>query len=86
MKEIKLKRTEHNGIKCYKDGRKIIRRTYLMGCNEEFQENGKFIADGEFADRHIAYSLLDDNNEIIEEHQAMFAQMRIDGKMIMYRI
>ena len=67
-------------------GRKIKIRTYQNGCGNPFEENGKFVEDGMWADGHIAYSRLNDNDQVIEEEQGCYAQMRIDGQMIMYRI
>lgn len=68
----------------YEDGREIKTRDYIL--DDELIENGKFIVDGEWADGHNAYSLLDANDEIVEEHQSMFVQLKHNGKMIMYRV
>ena len=63
---------------------KIITRPYEYGY--EPIKIGKFICEGEWADGHLAYSLLDENNEIIEEDRGMFAQIRLNGKLTMIRI
>lgn len=68
----------------YEDGREIKTRDYIL--DDELIENGKFIVAGEWADGHYAYSLLDANDEIIEEHQGMFVQLKRNGQMIMYRV
>lgn len=63
---------------------KEIKRTYEIG-NERF-EDGLFIATGIWADGHLAYSRLDENHNIIEEDEGMFAQVRENGKLLMVRI
>ena len=62
---------------------KTIRRNYLQD-GEVNQAN--FICEGEWGDKHLAYSRLDDNNEIIEEDRCMYAQVRENGHLLMIRI
>ena len=62
---------------------KTIRRTYDY-CGKIGQAN--FICEGEWADGHLAYSMLDDNNEVIEEDRGMFAQVRFNEHLRMIRI
>ena len=50
----------------------IITRNYYESMNSLTMKKGKFIAQGQWADGHLAYSLLDENNEVIEEDQCMY--------------
>ena len=63
---------------------KIITRPYIYV--HDPIKVGKFICEGQWADGHLAYSLLDANEEIIEEDRGMFVQIRYNGKLTMIRI
>ena len=70
---------------------KIITRFYYeMGDITKEIKIGKFVNTGIWTDGHLAYSRLDNNGNIIEEDDGMFAQVReiINGqnKLCMVRI
>lgn len=62
---------------------KKICRDYVDG-----DETGTawFIAQGQWADGHLAYSRFDEDGYIMEEEQCMYAQVRENGKLLMVRI
>ncbi len=63
---------------------KIIKRKYI---NDEGKEIvGKFVARGQWADGHLAYSLLDENDNEIEGEECAYFQIRFNGELVMERI
>lgn len=67
---------------------KIITRKYYESYNkDEVLKIGKFIARGQWADGHLAYSRLDENNNPIEEDECSYVQLRsYNGGLYMQRI
>lgn len=65
---------------------KIITRNYYESMNSLKLKKGKFIAEGQWADGHLAYSLLDENDEPVEEDRGMFVQLRGCNGLYMQRI
>ena len=64
---------------------KPIKRRYHDG--ETFhEEKGIFIARGIMADGHLAYSRLNENNEIIEDEECAYIQCRAYDGLYMERI
>ena len=47
---------------------------------------GTFIARGQWADGHLAYSRLDENNEVIEDEECVYVQLRGYNGLFMQRI
>lgn len=45
-----------------------------------------FIASGNFAGGHLAYSMLDDDGEEIDGEQTSYYQVRVNGRLVMVRI
>ena len=68
----------------------ITRHYYEAGDVNKEIKIGKFVNTGLWADGHLAYSRLDNDGNIIEEDDGMFAQVRenINGqnKLCMVRI
>ena len=62
---------------------KPIIRPYFEGNNEEVQI-GKFIARGQWADGHLAYTRFDEDGYEMEE--ANYVQIRYRGQLVMVRI
>lgn len=66
---------------------KIITRKYYETMNDGFQKTGRFIATGIWADGHLAYSRVDDNDNIIEDEEGRYLQMRsFNGGLFMQGI
>lgn len=65
---------------------KVIKRNYCDDAKLDNQKQGYFIAQGEWADGHLAYSRLDENKKIIDDEQGAYAQIRYLNKLIMIRI
>ena len=63
---------------------KILTRDYIYV--DEYKTNGRFVEVGQMADGHKSYSILNDNNEVVEEDAGMFVQIRYNNKLVMYRI
>lgn len=65
---------------------KIITRRYYESMNALMYKKGRFIARGQWADGHLAYSRLDDNNEPIEDEDCVYVQLRGKYGLFMQRI
>lgn len=64
---------------------KPIKRWYLDPDIEEWKK-GKFIACGQMADGHLAYSRLDEDDNEIEGEETSYIQCRSGGMLCMYHI
>ena len=64
---------------------KPIKRSYYDIESKEWKI-GTFIARGQWADGHLAYSLLDENGEPIEDEECSYVQIRDFHSLIMVRI
>lgn len=47
---------------------------------------GRFIAHGDFADGHLAYTRLDENDEDIEGEETCYYQVHWYGQLVMFHI
>lgn len=56
--------------------RKIITRNYYECMGALTMKTGRFICTGEWADGHLAYSRVDENDNIIEEEEGCYVQLR----------
>ncbi len=66
---------------------KIITRKYYETMDDTGVKVGKFIARGQWADGHLAYSRLDENNNPIEDEECCYIQLRsYRGGLYMQRI
>jgi hypothetical protein len=66
---------------------KIIERDYYETMGALIVKRGKFIARGKWADGHLAYSRLDDNENEIEGEECAYVQLRsFNGGLFMQRI
>lgn len=65
---------------------KIIERYYYETMDELTPKKGKFVARGQWADGHLAYSLLDENGNEVEGEECAYVQMRGVGCLYMQRI
>lgn len=55
--------------------------------NDTKVKQGKFIARGQWADGHLAYSRIDENNNPIDDEECAYVQLRsIYGYLYMIRI
>ena len=67
---------------------KAIKRNWMYDHDytDTLQGEAMFIATGQWADGRLAYSMLDDNNNVMPEHDSSFVQIRHDGKLVMVRV
>ena len=65
---------------------KIIEREYYETMGELTPKKGKFVARGQWADGHLAYSLLDDNGNEVEGEECAYVQLRGRYGLFMQRI
>lgn len=67
---------------------KIITRKYYESYNkDEVLKVGKFIARGQWADGHLAYSRLNQDGTEIEDEECSYVQLRFsNGGLYMQRI
>lgn len=66
---------------------KIITRKYYESMSDTNFKIGRFIARGQWADGHLAYSRLDENNNPIEDDECSYVQLRsYNGGLYMQRI
>ncbi len=65
---------------------KIIKRRYYETWNDLNPKIGKFVARGQWADGHLAYSLLDDNGNEVEGEECAYVQLRGEYGLFMQRI
>lgn len=67
---------------------KPIRRIYLEEHNEKINalKNSYFIATGQWADGHLAYSRLDENMNVIPEDDGAYVQIRKCKLLLMVRV
>ena len=63
---------------------KIIERKYYETIGQLTPKKGKFVAGGQWADGHLAYSLLDDNGYEVEV--CAYVQLRGRNGLFMQRI
>lgn len=59
-----------------KDGYKIIKRKFLERIGSLTEKTGYFICIGEWADRHLAYSRVDENGDVIDGEDGRYVQLR----------
>lgn len=64
---------------------KIIKRKYYETMDATETKVGLFIARGMWADGHLAYSLIDENGNALDE-ECMFVQIRENNQLVMVRI
>lgn len=66
---------------------KPIKRNWIYDSDYKEVRQGEtyFIATGQWGDGKIAYSMLDQNGNIVEEHDSAFYQIRSNGKLLMVR-
>lgn len=64
---------------------KIIER-YYFDIDEFKWKKGNFVARGQWADGHLAYSLLDENGNEVEGEQCAYVQIRQEKMLVMTRI
>ena len=64
---------------------KPISRLYYDVDAEQWKR-GTFIAQGDFADGHLAYSLLDANGREVKGEETSYYQVRTSVGLVMYRI
>lgn len=65
---------------------KIITRNYYETWDSEMK-TGRFIARGQWADGHLAYSRLDENDNPIDDEECCYVQLRYtNGGLYMQRI
>lgn len=60
--------------------------TYDSDITNTIHDEALFIVTGQWHDGHLAYSMLDENGEIIPEHEGSFYQVRYNGRLLMVRI
>lgn len=65
---------------------RVITRWYYDSPSQLTPKKGNFIARGQWADGHLAYSLLDENNDPIDEEDCMYVQLRGRTGLFMQRI
>ena len=66
---------------------KVIERNYYESMDALELKKGRFIAHGQWADGHLAYSRLDENDEVIEDEECVYVQLRsYNGGLYMQRI
>lgn len=65
---------------------KAIRRNYYEDWNCLTFKKGIFIAQGQWADGHLAYSRLDEDGKVIEDEQGAYVQLRGRNGLFMQRI
>lgn len=66
---------------------KIVTRKYYETMNDLTPKVGKFVARGQWADGHLAYSRLDENNNPIDDEECAYVQLRsYNGGLYMQRI
>lgn len=66
---------------------KPIKRKYYESMNDLEEKTGYFIARGQWADGHLAYSRIDENGEIVDDEECMYVQLRsYRGYLYMQRI
>lgn len=64
---------------------KPINRYYYDGDSEELKF-GRFVARGDFADGHLAYTRLDENDNEIEGEETCYYQVQFGGRLVMMHI
>lgn len=65
---------------------KIIKRRYYESMNDFQVKTGRFIARGMWADGHLAYSRLDENDKPIDDEECCYVQLRGKYGLFMQRI
>lgn len=65
---------------------KPIKRQYYESMSDDTLKMGVFIARGQWADGHLAYSRLDENNNPIEDEECSYVQLRGEHGLYMQRI
>lgn len=64
---------------------KPITRNYYDIDSEEWKV-GRFVARGDYADGHLAYTRLDENGEEISGEETCYYQIRLNGRLVMFHI
>lgn len=59
---------------------------YYYDDETETMKLGKFIASGNFADGHLAYTRLNEQGEEISGEETCYYQVKISGRLIMMHI
>ena len=66
---------------------KIINRKYYESMGALTLKKGRFVCIGQWADGHLAYSRVDEHNNIIEDEDGVYVQLRSAyGYLYMQRI
>ena len=65
---------------------KPIKRRYYENWQTTDFKIGTFIASGQWADGHLAYSRLDENGNTIEDEDCVYVQLFRNGHYFMQRI
>ena len=66
---------------------KPIKRKYYESMNDLEVKIGYFIARGQWADGHLAYSRINENGELVDDEECMYVQLRSHrGYLYMQRI
>ena len=65
---------------------KTIKRQWTYDYTDTIQGVALFVATGQWDNGQLAYSMVNENGEIIPEHEGGFIQIRHNGKMLMIRI
>ena len=67
---------------------KMIKRKYYESMNDKTLKDGLFIARGQWADGHLAYSRINENGEAVsEDEECAYVQLRsVNGYLYMQRI
>ena len=65
---------------------KPIKRNWIYDHDHKEERQGEryFIATGQWANGKLAYSMLDNNNQIIEEHDSAFYQIRTENNKLLW--
>lgn len=63
-----------------------IKRKYYDSPSQMIPKCAYFIASGQWADGHLAYSRLDENMNVVEEDECMYVQLRGTNGLFMERI
>ena len=66
---------------------KPIKRRYYDSMNDLNLKLGTFIARGQWADGHLAYTRLDENGNVVDDEECSYIQLRsVNGYLYMQRI
>ena len=84
-------RTEHDNEQTMweeVEDMKAIKRNWMYDFDytDTIQGEALFFAVGEWFDGSLVYSMLDDNGNVMPEHDGSFKQIRHNGRLVMVRI